>query len=167
MNEQLLFNNQILNANIKYTSDSIYKSEHEKKKFKNKIYQKLKIHKNFDAEYNYYINYKNAISKHIYSIKPKIKSNPILNDEVKEIEIIEKKFRSVEQNKNVPIEEYEIQLKKIILNIIIKLLLDMEKNENNNNNQKQSLENMKNKLNNDLNNFDIKEFVEFLNPEEE
>jgi hypothetical protein len=167
MTEELLFDNKKLEANFNYNFDCIFKSKHERKKYKYKIYRKLKIHKSFDAQYNYYITLKNAISKHLYSIKPKIQNIPMLNDEVKEIDSIDKKFRNVKEKKDSSLEQYEIQLKNIILRIITKLL-NIKKIDNNQNNKNiiQSLEKMKNKLDENINNFDIKEFIEFLEDEE-
>ena len=167
MTEELLFDNKKLEANFNYNFDCIFKSKHERKKYKYKIYRKLKIHKSFDAQYNHYITLKNAISKHLYSIKPKIQNIPMLNDEVKEIDSIDKKFRSVKEKEDNSLEKYEIQLKKIILRIITKLL-NIKKIDNNHNNKNiiQSLEKMKNKLDENINNFDIKEFIEFLEDEE-
>ena len=164
--EELLYDNKKLNAKIEYISGCIYKSENEKKEFKKNIYKQLKKHKNFDEVYNKYVTLKNAISRYLYNIKPKIQNIQILNDELKEIDSIDKKFRSVKEKENVSLEQYEIQLKNIILRIIDKLLNLKKKEKNKNINIIQSLEKLKNKLNDDINNFDIKEFIEFLENEE-
>ena len=153
----ITFNNNILKATINVIQGGIYKNEKEENKFKKKIYKILKNHKSYDLVYDIFIEEKNEISKKIYDIKSTIENNEEFKDQFEKIKNLDKKYHNNKSTNNEFLINTKNELKEISLEIIDKLLKENIEDQN-----IQILQQMKNNLIQDSNNFNFKEFINFL-----
>ena len=162
--EQLVYNDKKLFANIEVISGTIYKTYNEEIKFKKNIYDTLKQHKNYDLEYDLFVNKKTGISNFISDIKSKIEKVKNLYGERKKLQDLEKAINKIVENEEYfKLQKIQIDLRDIVYNILCKLLEILYKENNENNNEKiQKLCKMRNNLMKNKNNFNFKKFIDYI-----
>ena len=162
--EQLVYNDKKLFANIEVISGTIYKTYNEEIKFKKNIYDTLKQHKNYDLEYDLFVNKKTGISNFISDIKSKIEKVKNLYGERKKLQDLEKAINKIVENEEYfKLQKIQIELRDIVYNILCKLLEILYKENNENNNEKiQKLCKMRNNLMKNKNNFNFKKFIDYI-----
>ena len=117
----------------------------------------MKNHKSYDLVYDIFIEEKNEISKKIYDIKSTIENNEEFKDQFEKIKNLDKKYHNNKSTNNEFLINTKNELKEISLEIIDKLLKENIEDQN-----IQILQQMKNNLIQDSNNFNFKEFINFL-----
>ena len=173
MTEELFFKGKKLQAQIKYIDDSIYKSKDKKEEEINKIRQQLAENENYDMQYNDYVTYKNQIAKDGYSIKGLIENDENFSNELKAYNEFAKDIQNLDKNKD-KLKSCENSLKSIVLSIINKYLSNDYKNETQEptkiqailKGKEQKLLDMKKKINGNVANVNIEEFIKLLDKKE-
>ena len=117
----------------------------------------MKNHKSYDLVYDIFIEEKNEISKKIYDIKSTIENKEEFKDQFEKIKNLDKKYHNNKSTNNEFLINTKNELKEISFEIIDKLLKENIEDQN-----IQILQQMKNNLIQDSNNFNFKEFINFL-----
>ena len=106
-NEKIIFNNNEYSEIIEKVNTIINKDE--ERKIKSCIENHIKKQEEFDEDYELFINEKTRITKILYRLKEKIKDKNLLT----KINLIDRKLRKVENNRNNVLNEIENELIQI------------------------------------------------------